>query len=355
MGGVVLRQPFQPVSRDEPVRADARELGQVVVAADLEIERVVAGRDLQRARAELHLDAHVRDHRHPAFDPRNDHLAADEVPVSLVVGMDGHGDIGRDGCRPHRCDRDEAVATDERVPDRRQRVVDVDMCQLEIRQRGLVGRAPVDDAVRPVDPASAIQVDEEPHHGADVRVVHREARAAVVERGAHPPELDEDLAAVLVQPLPDAFLEALAAELLTGRSLPRELLLDDVLRRDAGVVVARLEEHVEALHALEAHDGVTDGELERVAHVQLAGDVRGRMRIDIRRAGRVGVGVVEALLFPGALPALLDAARGVAGLHHRGTILRRLRREAVSVRPRSLACRERWRPRAPVRPPAAPR
>ena len=40
-------------------------------------------------------------------------------------------------------------------------------------------------------------------------------------------------------------------------------------RRDAGVVVARLEERVQALHALEAHDRVGEGELERMAHVSL--------------------------------------------------------------------------------------
>ena len=61
-----------------PVGADHRRLGQAVVAADLEVGRVVAGRDLERAGAELGLDALVGDHRHAALDERDDHLLADQ-------------------------------------------------------------------------------------------------------------------------------------------------------------------------------------------------------------------------------------------------------------------------------------
>src|SRR5262249_55702258 len=128
-----------------------------------------------------------------------------------------------------------------------------------------------------------------------------------VERGAHAPELEEDLAAVLVEPLPHALDERLAAELLPGGPLLEQHLLDDVLRRDPGVVVAGLEEGVEAGHALPADHRVADRELEGVADVELARDVRRRVRIDVRGARRVDLRVVEALLLPGPLPAFLDA------------------------------------------------
>ena len=61
-----------------PVGADHRQLVEAVVAADLVVERVVTGRDLQRARAEVALDPLVGDHRHAALDERDDDLAADE-------------------------------------------------------------------------------------------------------------------------------------------------------------------------------------------------------------------------------------------------------------------------------------
>ena len=86
-----------------------------------------------------------------------------------------------------------------------------------------------------------------------------------------------------------------------------QMLLDRVLGRDARVVVAGLEEDVEPLHPLHAAEGVAERELERVAHVQLARHVGRGMRVDEGGPRRVGVGVVEAFLLPGLLPALLDA------------------------------------------------
>src|SRR4051794_22538542 len=84
---LLLREPLEPGRRHEPVRPDATRLRQAVVAADLEVGRVVTRRDLQRARAELALDALVRDHGHARLRPRDDHLAADERAVAIVLRM----------------------------------------------------------------------------------------------------------------------------------------------------------------------------------------------------------------------------------------------------------------------------
>ena len=289
---------------------------ELVVAADLEVGRVVAGRDLERAGAELGLDARVRDHRHGPLDVRDEHLLADRVAVALVVGMHGDGDVGEDRRRPHGRDRDVAGAVGERVARVGERVVHVDVLDLEVGDRRLVERAPVDDPLGAVDPAPVPEVDEEAHHRLDVGVVHREALAAVVERGAEAAELAHDRAAGLLEVAPDALDERLAAELLARRPLLRELLLDDVLRRDARVVVARLPERVEAPHPVPADQDVLQRAVERVAHVQRAGDVRRRHADDERLvAALAGAGPVEALGLPGLLPALLDAFRPVQRLH----------------------------------------
>ena len=110
-------------------------------------------------------------------------------------------------------------------------------------------------------------MDEEAHHGTDVRVVHREPLAPVVHRRADAPELEHDLAAVFAQPLPDTRFEGLAAEILPGLPFLGEMLLDCILRRDAGMVEAGLEEGVVPLHATHADDRVGEGQLQRVAHV----------------------------------------------------------------------------------------
>src|SRR6185437_1362950 len=98
------------------------------------------------------------------------------------------------------------------------------------------------------------------------------------------------------------------------------MLLDGVLRRDAGVVVAGLKQHVEALHPARADDRVGERELERVAEMEVAGHVRRRVRDRRALAARIRVGRVAALLLPRPLPAFLAALRAVQRLH--GAILR---------------------------------
>jgi hypothetical protein len=176
-------------------------------------------------------------------------------------------------------------------------------------------RAPVDDSVRPVDVALPVEVHEEPHHRTDVRLVHREALPAIVERGADPPELRHDRPPVQAQPVPHARLERLPAEVLACLPLLGQFLLDRVLSRDAGVVVAGLKEDVLPAHPLPAHERVGQRDLQRVPHVQLAGDVRRWVRDDEALARLIGVRVVQTLLLPRALPALLDALRTVPRLH----------------------------------------
>ena len=79
--GLGLWQPGELAGRvvHPPVGADHHRLGQLVVATDLEVEGVVARRDLERARPERGLDARVRDDGHAPLDERDDDLAADRV------------------------------------------------------------------------------------------------------------------------------------------------------------------------------------------------------------------------------------------------------------------------------------
>jgi hypothetical protein len=111
--------------------------------------------------------------------------------------MHGDGDVREDRRGAGGRDRDVAVTVHEWIPHVGERVVDVLVRDLQIGERRAVVGAPVDDPVRPVDPAPVPEVDEEVHHGAHVLLVHGEALAPVVERGADAAELEHDLAAVL--------------------------------------------------------------------------------------------------------------------------------------------------------------
>ena len=72
---------------DRPVLADHGDLVEPVLAADLEVVRVVARRDLERAGAELGVHVLVGDDRQPAAHQRQDRRLADQPRVALVAGF----------------------------------------------------------------------------------------------------------------------------------------------------------------------------------------------------------------------------------------------------------------------------
>ena len=257
-----------------PVLADHRDLLEPVAAPDLEVVGVVAGGDLEAAGAELRVHVLVGDHRQATTDQRQDGLAADQVAVALVLGMDGDSGVRQHRLRPDRGDRDRARAVRKRVVDRVERVGDRPLLDLEVGDRRAQPRVPVDHVVVAVDVAAGVQLDEDLDDRAGVGVVHREALVRIVGRRAEPFELADDLRAVLIAPLPHAPHELVPPELEARRPLGLELLLDHRLGADPGVVRAEDPARRHAPHPLEADQGVLDRAVQRVPHVQRAGHVR---------------------------------------------------------------------------------
>ena len=77
--GLGLVEPLEPLGDHPAVGPDHGQRLEAVVAADVEVHRVVTRRHLDRARAERRVDALVGDDRHAALDHRDDHLPADRV------------------------------------------------------------------------------------------------------------------------------------------------------------------------------------------------------------------------------------------------------------------------------------
>ena len=119
-----------------------------------------------------------------------------------------------------------------------------------------------------------MQAHEDFLHGLVEAIVHGEALAAPVDAGAHATQLTRDVAAGLFLPLPDLVGEGFATQIMTRLAFfGGDLALHQHLRGDTGVVGAYLPQGVATLHATPAHQGVHDGILEGMAHVQGAGDV----------------------------------------------------------------------------------
>ena len=108
-----LGQPLESLRTDHPaVGADDGERLEAVIAADLEVGRVVARGDLERARPEVGVDPLVCDDRDMPADHGHDDLLADRVDVPWVVGIHGNRDVGENRRRPDRGDRDRARASE---------------------------------------------------------------------------------------------------------------------------------------------------------------------------------------------------------------------------------------------------
>ncbi len=303
----VLRRRIVVDGRVEIQDGDRR---QAVPLSDLPVVEVVRRRDLHAAGAERLVDVRVGDHRNRAPGQRQRDLPADQRRVPVVVGVHRDRDVAEHRLRSGRRDDDRvdpvACAIGERIaqlPDLPLLLLALD---LEIRHRGAERRVPVHQALAAIDEPVFVQADEGLPHRRGKPLVHREALARPVARRAEPPHLVRDGRAGVLLPRPDALGELLAAEIAPALALRLQLLLDDDLRRNAGVIGAELPERVVAAHPVVADQHVHQRHLERVPHVQRAGDVR-RRKLDAEgaRAGRA-VGLEVALRFPARIPLRFD-------------------------------------------------
>ena len=258
------------------VLADHGDLVEALPAADLEVARVVPRRDLERAGSELGIDVLVGDDRQPSPDERQDRRLADQTGVALVLRVHRDRRVREHRLGAHRRDRHRARTGLERVIDHVQRVLDGALLHLEVGYRRAQAGIPIDQIVIAVDEALLVEPHEDVRDGAHVVVVHREALVRVVERRAQRPELALDRVAVLLPPMPDPPDELLAADLLAARALALQQLLDLALCRDAGVVRPEDPLGPAPPHPRHPDARVLDRGVQRVAHVQAAGDVRWR-------------------------------------------------------------------------------
>ena len=172
----------------------------------------------------------VGEDRDPAPDQRQLDLAADQVPVTLVVRMHDDGGVAQHRLDP-RGGHDDRVGP-VAVADRHQLAVDLLVLHLDVGQHAAQRRRPVDHPLGAVDQAVVVQPLEHRADGAVAAVVHREALARPVDALAEPPHLRQDRAAVLGLPLPRALEERLAAQLAAAGALGDQRLLDERVHGD---------------------------------------------------------------------------------------------------------------------------
>ena len=288
------------------VVVEYEDILEVMPLSDLKVVRVVAGRHLDAAGAEVHLDIVVGDDGYLAAHERQDAGLADDVRVALVVRVHGDAGVAQHGLGTGSGDDEVAGAVGERVADVPEVARLVDVLDLRVGERGGALGTPVDDSLALVDELFLIKVNEGLAHGAGAGIVHGEALALPVAGGAEGLELLDYPVAVFVLPGPDLVQELFAPEVEAGLALVTQLFLNLYLRGDAGVVIARQPERGVAVHALVADEHVLDGLVKGVAQVQLARDVRGRDDDGEGLLFRVALGVEVVALEPHVVDLLFD-------------------------------------------------
>ena len=275
----------------------------------------MGGRDLHRAGAELHLAVFVPYDGDLPVDEGQDHGLADDVRIPGVLRVHGDGRIAQHGLGAGGGHGDgiglvRGIVAD--VPEMARLSL---ILHLRVTERGLAVRAPVDDAVAPIDELFVVKGLEDLKHGLVAALVHGEALPVPIAGGAHLPKLLHDGGAIFLPPLPGPLQKALPAHVLLGEAFSGQSFHDLNLGGDGGVVCAREPQHLIARHALIAGDGVLQGVVEGVAHMELARDVGGRDHDGEGRLVRVRFSVEVAVLLPLLIPFVLHDLM-IVGLRH---------------------------------------
>ena len=273
------------------VVGEATHHRQVVTTTHLKVVGVMGGGDLHHAGTLGHIRVLVAHDGDFLIQQGQDHVAAVEVLVALVLGVDGHGGIAQHGLGTGGGQLQLLTGLLDGVQQVPEVAVLLLILHLGVGDGGLAGGTPVDHTVTAIDETLLVQTDEDLLHRLTATLVHGEALALPVTAGADGLQLADDTVAVLLFPSPGALQEAVAAQHLLGQTLGTHGLNHLRLGGDGCVVGAGHPQSLIALHTTPADEDILQGVVQSVTHVQLTGDV-GRGHHD-----GVGLLLVAVLIF----------------------------------------------------------
>ena len=209
--------------------------GNVVAPGDFVVVEVVRAGDLHRARAEFRVRVFVGDDRdQPALclgADRDLAALAHDRRIARVVRMHGDRAVAEHGFRTRGGDRDViagfakglvavvvgldvfvGLAVFQRILEVPHVAGDFGVFDLEIGDRRVEYRIPVDQPLAAIDQALVVEGHEGIAHGFRQAVVHGETLARPVHRGAHASHLARDVPTGFGLPVPDAIGEGITAE-----------------------------------------------------------------------------------------------------------------------------------------------
>ena len=259
---------------DLSILIDALHLLQVVAQSDLIVVRVVAGSHLNGTGPEAEFHVVVSHDGELSTDQRKNRIFADEMPIALVIRMNCDAGIAQHGLRAGRGYDELFVGVLNGIADVPEMTGHILVLHFGVRERGAAVGAPVDDPAAFVDQAFLIQLTEGLAYGLGADIVHGEAVAFPVAGNTEAFLLLNDAVAVLVLPVPYTLQKLFTSQIIAGQAfLLAQFFLHTDLRGDAGVILTGQPKRGIALHALVAGQNILQRGVQRVAHMQLAGDV----------------------------------------------------------------------------------
>src|SRR5215510_468381 len=142
------------------------------------------------------------------------------------------------------------------------------MNDFDVGQRCLASWAPVNESLRSVQQAVLPEANEGFLHRKRKALVHGKTLVLPIAGDAERFELVQDRASRFFFPFPDSGNELVTPNLCSAQPLSGQTALDDVLRRDAGVVCPRDPEHAIAIHSFVTTQDILKRVVERMAHMQ---------------------------------------------------------------------------------------
>ena len=296
-----IRNPIGPQIRarvHQAVHRDAAPFGDLIVVM------VMRAGDLHRARAKIGVRVTIGDDRDQAavfLGPHGDFTQlAHDGRIAFVARVHGDRAIAQHRLGPRRGDGDVIPrlaqgdvsvcvpldifirrATGERVLEVPHMARRFDILDLQIGNRRLEMRVPIDQPLAAVNQALVVHLHKDADHGVvEIALVplwrargarHRKRVARPIAGGAKALHLLDDRVAFFRLPIPDMAQEFLAAHLLAAAVAAfGQALFHLQLRGDAGMVLARLPQRVKSAHPVPAHQNVHQRVVEGMAHMQRA-------------------------------------------------------------------------------------
>ena len=254
-------------------------------------------RDLHAAGAERLVHILVGDDRDFAVAQRQDQHLADEVGIALIGRINCNGGVAQHGFRAGGRNRQVTSSVFQWIADVPHGAILFLGHHFQIGDGCTQDRIPVDQPFAAINQTLFIQADKHLGHHFGSLGIHGEVFAIPVGGRTQTAHLAGDARAGFFFPFPHFFQKFLAPQVVTGHFLRIQLALDHNLRCNTGMIGAGNPGRIEAAHAVIARQAIHDGLVERMPHVQGAGDIRWR-QLDGERGFVI-------LHFGGEIPALL--------------------------------------------------